>query len=185
MRGMIMKSSVTCARLPICSRTQNSSIVDWVCSTSVPNNEFFLSPSLSSMITAEAPSRSSDRTVNTKCSGFPPVSPSKIKGFVVVSKISPIVCSRELISTASMSGFPRAVESVNDDPHIPSNSTWTPSRFTEVDSTMSPVRPLCTSRMRTRSLLLSRRRRRESRTFGVVPTCFTASFSSVEEMPSV
>jgi hypothetical protein len=73
---------------------------------------------------------------------LPPVSPSKISGLVVTSNSSLIVCSREEMSTASMSGLPRAVESVSDEDHIPSNSTLRPSRSTIVDSTISPVSPL-------------------------------------------
>jgi hypothetical protein len=46
------------------------------------------------MITAETPRRSSDRTVNVKCSGLPPVSPSKTSGLVVTSKMSLMICSR-------------------------------------------------------------------------------------------
>ena len=38
-------------------------MVSWVCSTSVPNNEFFFNPILSSITTAETPSLSRDFTV--------------------------------------------------------------------------------------------------------------------------
>ena len=43
---------------------------------SVPKSEFFFSPVLSSMMTAEMPLRSKVRTVKMKCSSLPPVSPS-------------------------------------------------------------------------------------------------------------
>ena len=64
--------------------------------------------------------RSKERTVKAKCSGWPPVSPSKISGLVVTSNSSLTPCSRDEMSTASMSGLPRDVESVKDDDHIPS-----------------------------------------------------------------
>ena len=50
---------------------------------------------LSSMITAETPSRSSVFTVETKCSGLPPVSPSNTIGLVVISRMSWMVCMRD------------------------------------------------------------------------------------------
>ena len=69
----------------------------------------------------ETPIRSSDRTVYTKCSVSPPVSPSKIIGFVVTSKMSSMVRKREVISTSSMSGLPLAVESQRELTHMASN----------------------------------------------------------------
>ena len=137
------------------------------------------------MITAETPRRSSERTVKEKCSGLPPVSPSKINGLVVTSKISLIVCRRLLMSTASISGLPRDVESVSELDHIPSNSTCSPLRSARVFSMMSPDMPECASMMRTIDLLSIRRRKRDRRTDGVVPICFNEAFSCVDEMPSV
>ena len=73
------------------------------------------------MITAETPIFSRDLTVYTKCSVSPPVSPSKMIGFVVTSVTSSIVLNRLVISTSSISGFPLAVESQREEIHIASN----------------------------------------------------------------
>ena len=70
---------------------------------------------------ADTPIRSSDLTVYTKWSIRPPVSPSKIIGFVVTSIISLIVRNLDVISTTSISGFPFSVESHKLDTHIASN----------------------------------------------------------------
>ncbi|GEM_PF-4426983 len=75
-RAMIMNSLVTWAFFPARIFSQKSSTGARVCSTSVPKREFLLRPILSSMMTADIPLRSRVRTVNTKCSGLPPVSPS-------------------------------------------------------------------------------------------------------------
>ena len=60
---MIMKSSVSWACLPARILAENSSMPAWVCSTSVPNRLFFLSPVLSSMMIADTPMRSRVRTL--------------------------------------------------------------------------------------------------------------------------
>ena len=52
---------------------------------------------------------------------FPPVSPSKIIGFVVTSMISSIVRKRLDRSTSSISGFPREMESHREETHMASN----------------------------------------------------------------
>ena len=83
-----MKSRVICASLPARILAWNPSMVSCVCTASVPKREFCFKPTLSSMITQEIPKRSSVRTVNPKCSTLPPVSPSKITGFVVTSNVS-------------------------------------------------------------------------------------------------
>ena len=89
------------------------------------------------------------------------------------------------MSTASMSGLPRAVESVSELDHMPSNSTVWCSTVTLVFSTISPVSPLWTSMIRTIGLLFSSRRSRDSRTLGVVPICFIDWLSWVDEIPWV
>ena len=53
--------------------------------------------------------------------GFPPVSPSKIIGFVVTSNISSIDFILDEMSAASISGLPFEVESVNELDQNPSN----------------------------------------------------------------
>ena len=50
MRAMTMKSSVTWAFLPAAILSAKRSMIVLVWSTSVPNSEFFFSPTLSSMI---------------------------------------------------------------------------------------------------------------------------------------
>ena len=112
------------------------------------------------MMTAEIPKRSKVRTVNTKCSILPPVSPSNMTGFVVHSNVSFKSCKRVVKSTASMSGFPLLVESVNELDHIPSNSCLTPLTITDTFSAIKPVKPLWDSNMRTIFLALIKRRRR-------------------------
>ena len=82
------------------------------------------------------------RTVKTKCSILPPVSPSNITGFVVHSKASFKSCKRVVKSTASISGYPLEVESVKLLDHIPSNSRFVPLISTEVFSIINPVNPL-------------------------------------------
>ena len=113
-------------------------------------------------MTADTPMRSSVRTLYTKCSTKPPVSPSKIIGFVVTSITSSIVRSLEDRSTSSISGFPFAVESHRLDSHIASNWSSSPLCATMVFSAMSPVSPLCTSMVFTtgHSFMSCRRRRR-------------------------
>ena len=122
-----------------------SSIESCVCSTSLPNSEFFLSPFLSSIIIAETPIRSRVLTLYTKCSVSPPVSPSRIIGLVVTSIISSIVRRRDDISTSSISGFPLAVLSHSELTHIASNWSSLPFSSTTVFSAIRPVRPLCAS----------------------------------------
>lgn len=100
-----------------------------------------------------------------KCSGRPPVSPSKMMGFVVTSKMSFSEVSREVRSTASMSGFPLETESVRLLDHMASNEF--PS--SDVVSAMSPVSPLWASIMRMRGLAFSRRFNFDRRIWGVVP----------------
>ena len=140
-----MKSSVSWAFFPARIFWLKCSILSWVCATSVPNSEFFLSPVLSSMITAETPIFSRDLTVYTKCSVSPPVSPSKMIGFVVTSVTSSIVLNRLVISTSSISGFPLAVESQREEIHMASNWSNLPSCSTTVFSAIRPVIPLWTS----------------------------------------
>ena len=72
-------------------------------------------------MTADTPTLSRVRTLYTKCSASPPVSPSRIMGLVVTSRISSIVLKRLVISTSSMSGFPLSVLSHNELTHMPSN----------------------------------------------------------------
>ncbi len=141
-RAQIIKSFVRCAFFPAIIFLEKSSIDACVCNTSFPNKEFFFNPILSSIITIDTPIRSKERTVYTKCSASPPVSPSKIIGFVVTSQISSIVRKREVISTNSMSGFPFAVESHNELIHIASNWRAPPFSSTTVFSTINPVNPL-------------------------------------------
>ena len=142
---MIINSSVRCALFPAEIFSQKRSMDSCVCTTSVPNREFFLSPVLSSIMIAETPNRSNVRTLYTKCSGSPPVSPSKMIGFVVTSITSSIVLILEDISTNSISGFPFTVESQRLEIHIASNWSKFPSDFTTVFSATSPLNPLCTS----------------------------------------
>jgi len=144
-RAIIIKSSVSCTFLPAAILALKFSIVSCVCATSVPNREFFFKPVLSSIIMAETPIRSSVRTRYTKCSVSPPVSPSKIIGFVVTSMTSSIVLHLEVMSTSSISGFPFAVESQRELIHIASNWSNSPSFSTTVFSAIRPVKPLCTS----------------------------------------
>ena len=144
-RAIIIKSFVRCARFPALIFAVKFSILSCVCSTSVPNKEFFLSPVLSSIITAETPTRSNVLTLYTKCSIIPPVSPSNMIGFVVTSNTSSTVRSLEDMSTSSISGFPFAVESHRLDNHIASNWSISPLLATTVFSAINPVRPLCTS----------------------------------------
>ena len=94
---------------------------------------------------AETPIRSSDLTVYTKCSVNPPVSPSKIIGFVVTSITSSMVLKREVISISSISGFPLSVESHKEEIHIASNWSIISPSATIVFSAIRPVKPLCTS----------------------------------------
>ena len=61
--AIIIKSEDFCARFPAEILALNASMLSWVCFTSVPNSEFFFSPVLSSMMTAETPSFSRERTV--------------------------------------------------------------------------------------------------------------------------
>ena len=86
----------------------------------------FLSPFLSSIIAADIPNLSIDLMFISKCSGFPPVSASIIKGFVVTSKISLMLLSLLLKSSTSISGRPLKVESVNELDQKPSNSEMIP-----------------------------------------------------------
>ena len=97
------------------------------------------------MMTADTPIRSKVRTVYTKCSVSPPVSPSRIMGLVVTSMISLMVFIREEKSTSSMSGLPLVVESHREDTHIPSNCRTSPFSITAVFSAMRPVSPLWAS----------------------------------------
>ena len=120
-RAQIIKSLVFCAFFPAAIFSQKFSIKSCVCVTSVPNSEFFFRPVLSSIIIMETPILSRVRMVYTKCSVNPPVSPSKIIGFVVTSIISLICRKREVISTSSISGFPSAVESQREEDHMASN----------------------------------------------------------------
>ena len=94
------------------------------------------------MMTAETPQRSRLFTVKPKCSGFPPVSASYTRGFVVTSKMSLMFCSREVRSSASISGLPLAVESVRLLDHIASNSTGRSSTISRACSMMSPHKGL-------------------------------------------
>ena len=120
-RAMIIKSSVNWAFFPARILALKFSMLSCVWATSVPNREFFFSPVLSSMMTAETPIFSSVRTVYTKCSVMPPVSPSNTMGFVVTSVTSSMVRKRLVISTSSISGLPLAVESHSELIHIASN----------------------------------------------------------------
>ena len=97
------------------------------------------------MMTIETPILSSVLTVYTKCSVNPPVSPSKIIGLLVTSIISSTVLRREVISTTSISGLPREVESQREEHHIASNCFAPPFSATIVFSTISPVNPECAS----------------------------------------
>ena len=142
MRAMIIKSSVSCAFLPAAILALKFSMVSCVCATSVPNSEFFFRPVLSSMITAETPIFSSVRTVYTKCSVSPPVSPSNTMGLVVTSVTSSMVRKRLVISTSSMSGLPLAVESHSELIHMASNWSSSPLCSTMVFSAIRPVKPL-------------------------------------------
>ena len=63
MRAMIMNSRVFSAALPAAIFAQKFSMLSWVWGTSVPKREFFFSPVLSSIITADTPMRSSVRTL--------------------------------------------------------------------------------------------------------------------------
>lgn len=182
---MTMKSSPTCAARPARILSQKTSTSSWVCTTSLPNSEFFFSPVLSSMIVAEIPSRSMLRTFSSKCSGLPPVSASMISGLVVTSKISLIPVSRLLISSASMSGLPRTVESVSELDQKPSNSrTWS-SACCRACSAISAEIGLCASMKREIGLAASSRRRVARRRSGVVPSACWRWAISVEETPSV
>ena len=67
-------------------------------------NEFFFKPFLSSIITAETPNPI-DLILIWKCSDFPPVSPSIIRGLDVTSRISFILLSLAFKSSTSISGF--------------------------------------------------------------------------------
>ena len=148
-RAIIMKSSVLCASLPALIFSQKCSMLSCVCTTSVPNNEFFLRPVLSSMITADTPTLSSVLTLYTKCSVSPPVSPSRIIGLVVTSSTSSIVRSLDDISTSSMSGLPLSVASHRLDIHIASNCLNSLSFCITVFSAIRPVSPLWTSQVLT------------------------------------
>lgn len=64
------------------------------------------------MTTAYTPIRSKERTVKGKSSISPPLSASKIIGFVVTSRISWIERRRDVVSTIDVSGLPLDVESV-------------------------------------------------------------------------
>ena len=126
-RAHIMNSFVFCAFFPARILSLKPDILSCVCFTSVPNKLFFFRPVLSSIITIETPRRSRVLTVYTKCSGLPPVSPSKIIGLVVTSVMSSIVRKRLVMSTSSISGFPLAVESHKELTHIASNCFGIPS----------------------------------------------------------
>ena len=106
-------------------------------------------------------------TLWTKCSVLPPVSPSRMMGFVVTSMISSIVFTRLVKSTSSMSGLPLNEESHSDDTHMPSNDLTAPvsSSTTEALSTIRPERPLDASMTRRQGFSLRSLRsdpRRES-----------------------
>ena len=60
---LIINSSVSCVALPAAIFSQKCSILSCVCMTSVPNREFLFSPILSSIIIADTPIRSNERTV--------------------------------------------------------------------------------------------------------------------------
>ena len=120
-RAMIIKSSLSCACFPALIFSQKWAMLSCVCSTSLPNKEFFFNPVLSSIIIAETPRRSKVRTLYTKCSIKPPVSPSNMMGLVDTSITSSMVRMRLDISTSSISGFPFAVESHRLLIHMASN----------------------------------------------------------------
>ena len=171
--AMIMKSSVSCAFFPAAILALKFSMLSWVCSTSLPKREFFLSPVLSSIMMADTPIFSRVLTVYTKCSVSPPVSPSKIMGLVVTSVTSSMVRNRDVMSTSSISGFPFAVESHRELIHMASNWSSSPSCSTMVFSAISPVRPLCTSSALTMGRISMSWRRRFLRYSGI------ASFSLI------
>ena len=162
-----MNSFVRWAFFPARIFSLKFSMVSWVCCTSVPKRLFFFSPVLSSMITIDTPIRSRLRTVYTKCSVSPPVSPSKMIGFVVTSMMSSIVRKREVMSTSSMSGFPFAVESHRELSHIASNWCAPPSWCTTVFSTIRPVSPSWASIAVTRPFTSIIRRSRPRRRSGI------------------
>jgi len=137
------------------------------------------------MITAEMPCRSNVRTVNTKCSILPPVSPSKMIGFVVHSRILFKSCKRVVRSTASMSGLPLLVESVRLLDHIPSKTSRLSPFCTSRFSMISPQSPSCASKIRTIGLASIKRRNDFKRTSGVVPIVFISLSSPDELIPCV
>ena len=106
-------------------------------------------------------------------------------GFVVTSNISSIVENRDEKSTSSVSGFPLDVESVRLLSQIPSNSIFCPFLSILVFSTISPVNPLCASRIRTTGFDAINRRSVSIRFPGVMPCALTALIKSVEEIPTV
>ena len=106
-------------------------------------------------------------------------------GLVVTSSTSFSVVIRAETSTASMSGFPLAVESVRELPHMPSNSRFPVGESTLVCSMIRPLRALWISRKRRRGFACSIRRRDFSLTSGVVPISLRARCRFVEEMPFV
>ena len=183
--AIIMKSSVTWEFFPAIIFSLKLSIVSWVCFTSLPSKEFFLSPILSSITTAETPNLSKDRTANSKCSVLPPVSASKIIGFVVTSKISLTVFILEVMSIASISGLPLAVESVKLLDHIASNSICWPFSIIFVFSVIKPDNPLCDSFNLMSGLAERSLFNIESLIFGVVPISFNLLFNIVDEIPFV
>ena len=68
---------------------------------------------------------------------FPPVSPSKIRGFEVTSKILFIPFSLSVLSTYSLSGLPIDVESVNELDQNPSKVNFLPFFVIEI---FSPIK---------------------------------------------
>ena len=128
-------------------------------------------------MTADTPNRSRLRTIYTKCSVKPPVSPSRMIGLVVTSMISLIVFNRDEKSTSSVSGFPFIVESHRDDIHIPSNCRIVPCSITVVFSAISPVRPVWASIQTAIPFCSISRRRRPLRISGM-DSCERAADSS-------
>ena len=97
---------------------------------------------MSSITTALTPTLSKLFTVNSKCSVFPPVSASNIIGLVVTSNISLTILILDVISIASISGFPLAVESVNELDQTPSKTAGMPPLSTTVVSAIKPLNAL-------------------------------------------
>ena len=100
---------------------------------------------MSSNITAEIPNLSIVLIFMSKCSIWPPVSPSNISGLVVTSKIWSIADILCVYERDSLSGFPKAVESVNELDQKPSNPIFFPFFLTKAVSAIIAEIGLCDS----------------------------------------